>query len=257
MSNVSKYQPDELGENGHMVAGPAAGQAVEGESFLSFTDFWQQKTGEDISGQGHDPRESAQEEADEILRQAKEEAGRIEQEAYDKGFSQGEAEGKTQGAADYNAKIRELTAQVGRLDGQQLKVLHRYKEDILVLVKTMVERLVRHEVSVNPLVIEKCLKEAMGYVVENSMVHVHLHADDFNRIKKASLEDPSLLEGKNRVQLVEDPNISPGGCLLKTDFGEIDSTLEYAKEKLYEAVDKSFLAALAAAPGVDEIDQDA
>jgi flagellar assembly protein FliH len=85
----------------------------------------------------------------------------------------------------------------------------------------------------------------MEFVVENSDVQVHLHTEDFNRIKEASMENPALLSGKGRVQLVDDPNISQGGCLLKTNFGEIDSTLEKCREKLYEAVDRAFLAALA------------
>lgn len=110
----------------------------------------------------------------------------------------------------------------------------------------MVDRLVYHEVSVNPLVIQACLKKAMEFVVENSTVQIHLHGDDFGRLKKASLENSRLIEGKNRIQLVEDPNIAVGGCFLKTDFGEIDATLENCKARLYGAVEQAFLAAMAA-----------
>jgi flagellar assembly protein FliH len=109
----------------------------------------------------------------------------------------------------------------------------------------MVDRLVNHEVSVNPRVIQACFREAMEFVVENSVVQVHLHSEDFHRIKEASLENPTMIAGKSRVELVDDPNISQGGCLLKTDFGEIDATLESCREKLYEAFDRAFLAALA------------
>ncbi|HSR37135.1 MAG TPA: FliH/SctL family protein, partial [Desulfurivibrionaceae bacterium] len=111
------------------------------------------------------------------------------------------------------------------------------------------DRLVHHEISVNPLVIQACLQQAMTFVVENSLVKVHLHSDDLHRIKEISLENPALFEGKNRVQLVEDPAIGQGGCLLKTSFGEIDATIEGGKAKLYEAVEQAFLAALAADAG--------
>jgi flagellar assembly protein FliH len=37
-----------------------------------------------------------------------------------------------------------------------------------------------------------------------------------------------------------------GGCFLKTDFGEIDATLENCKARLYDAVEQAFIAAMAA-----------
>ncbi|MDA8166101.1 MAG: FliH/SctL family protein, partial [Desulfobacteraceae bacterium] len=85
-----------------------------------------------------------------------------------------------------------------------------------------------------------CLREALQYVAENSRIKVHLHADDFERLREASLEDPSLLEGKNRLQLVEDPAVAAGGCFLETDFGEVDATLDRCREKLYAELDRIF-----------------
>ncbi|MGV1099436.1 FliH/SctL family protein [Thiovibrio sp. JS02] len=220
---------------------------LETEEFLSFEDFWQKEAAgepEAPAEKPRDPREIAEEEAAEIVRQAREQAERIKQDAHDKGFARGEAAGSAAGHEQYRGRIAALDAFLAALEGQRGAVLRQYEEDLLALIRSMVERLVHHEVSVNPLVIQACLKNAMEFVVENSTVQIHLNNEDFNRLKKASLENPRLIEGKNRIQLVEDPNISAGGCLLKTDFGEIDATLENCKEKLYAAVDKAFLAAL-------------
>jgi flagellar assembly protein FliH len=181
-----------------------------------------------------------------ILQQAGEEAQSIREEAYAEGKARGEAEGKAAGLAQYEQRVRELDALLAALHGEQEAVLKQHEERMLSLITTMVDRLVYHEVSVNPLVIQACLKKAMEFVVENSTVQIHLHGDDFARLKKASLENSRLIEGKNRIQLVEDPNIAVGGCFLKTDFGEIDATLETCKTRLYAAVEQAFLAAMAA-----------
>ena len=186
------------------------------------------------------------EEAAEILRQAGDQAETLRQEAYAEGLAKGEAAGKAAGLAQYEQQCAEFAALFAALNGEREAVLQQHEEDMLALITTMVDRLVYHEVSVNPLVIQACLKKAMEFVVENSTVQIHLHGDDFARLKKASLEDSKLIEGKNRIQLVEDPNIAVGGCFLKTDFGEIDATLENSKARLYEAVEQAFLAAMAA-----------
>jgi len=226
-----------------------AAPSLETEEFLSFEDFWQAKPGSAEAKERErrkSPQEIAMEEAAEIIRQAGEQADKLKDEAYAEGLAKGEAEGKAAGLAQYEQQRAELAALFTALNGERETVLQQHEEDMLALITTMVDRLVYHEVSVNPLVIQACLKKAMEFVVENSTVQIHLHGDDFARLKKASLEDSKLIEGKNRIQLVEDPNIAVGGCFLKTDFGEIDATLESNKARLYEAVEQAFLAAMAA-----------
>ena len=190
-------------------------------------------------------QEAIRRETEELVAKANAEKERIEQEAYQKGFARGEEEGRVAGQKEFDEKISQALQLISSLTQKRDQVGKQYEEDLLVLVKTMVDRLVSHEVSVNPLVIQACLHKALQYVVEDSTVMVHLHGDDFQRIKEMSLQDPTLLEGTNRVELIEDPAISQGGCRLQTDFGEIDATLENCKEKLFDTVDRAFLAALA------------
>ena len=240
MSKVLKLQ-----QNRKVQTAPS----MDTEEFLSFEDFWQVKPGsaEAKRLEKHkSPREIAMEEAAEILRQAGDQAETLRQEAYAEGFAKGEAEGKAAGLAQYEQQREELAALLRALEGEREAVLRQHEESMLALITAMVDRLVSHEISVNPLVIQACLKNAMEFVVENSTVQIHLHGDDFARLKKASLEDSRLIEGKNRIQLVEDPNIAVGGCFLKTDFGEIDATLENSKTRLYGAVEQAFFAAMAA-----------
>lgn len=242
MSKIIKLQKN------HAVQTQTA-PSLETEDFLSFEDFWQAKPGSAKAKQlakHRSPREVALEEAAEILRQAGTQAEKLKDDAYAEGLAKGEAAGKAAGLAQYEQRRQELAALLASLDGEREALLRQHEEAMLALVTTMVDRLVHHEVSVNPLVIQACLKKAMEFVVENSTVQIHLHGDDFGRLKKASLEDSRLIEGKNRIQLVEDPNIAVGGCFLKTDFGEIDATLENCKARLYAAVEQAFFAAMAA-----------
>lgn len=191
-------------------------------------------------------RERLEQDAEKIRKQAESEAEKIRQDAYREGFEKGEKDGDSAGRKKYDEAIQRVEGLLREIQNQREEVYKAYEKDLLPLIKSMVDRLVDHEVSINPLVIQACLRKAMGFVVENSAVKVHLHPEDFNRIKEAGLEDPALLEGKSRVQLIEDPDISMGGCFLESDFGEIDASMDSYRERLYAAIDKEFLAALAA-----------
>lgn len=188
-------------------------------------------------------QEAVRRETEAMLVRAEAEKKRIEEEAFQKGFARGEAEGLKAGEKAFADKIKEAARLIRSVEDERDLVHRQYEKDLLSLIKIMVERLVGHEVSVNPQVIVDCLQRAMKYVVEDSMVKVHLHGDDLQHIKQMGLEDPSLLQGARRIELIEDPAVARGGCRLQTDFGEIDATLDNCREKLFAIVDQAFLEA--------------
>lgn len=219
----------------------------DGRDFVSFETM----VGDNDVAAGPTPLEVAQSELEEVqaecerlLAEANAEVERIKKEAHDQGFAQGEQEGLKTGEASFNAKLATLADQIAALAKEQERVYQENEAQLLPLIRAMVEKLVNHEVSVNHKVIEACLAKAMDAVVGQSKVVVHLNPDDFLTIKDVVMENPLFLEGAGRVELMEDLAVSQGGCLLVTEFGEIDATLEHRKAKLDQAVEQAFLAAL-------------
>jgi flagellar assembly protein FliH len=189
-------------------------------------------------------RNAVLQETEQILKNADADKKHIEEEAFQKGFDAGKQQGQETGLKEFDGKIYQAASLVSELEKERIRIRETYEHDILTLAKVMVERLVHHEMTINPLVIQASLKKALDYVVENSQVKVHLHHEDFELVKQATLKDPSLLPGNTRVQLIEDPAISQGGCLLETDFGEIDATFENGRDLLFAAVDKAVASTL-------------
>jgi flagellar assembly protein FliH len=221
----------------------------ESDEFLAFGSIWGQEGITGISTgivqQFKKKEKLFKEKAEKIVRDAEKNAVQIEQDAYQKGYQEGNAKGTADGLAKYTAEVKRLGQVIGVVD-QERKTFHtKDMEQLFMLVRIMVDRLVNHEVSVNPLISQAFLQKALQYVVENSSVKVYLNPDDFARIKEASLLDPALLEGRGEIQLIEEPSITMGGCKVETDFGEVDVTLDNCKEKLYEAVDQAFFTAMA------------
>jgi flagellar assembly protein FliH len=184
-----------------------------------------------------DEAERVRSECQAMLAEAKAEAGRIEQEARDRGF----ATGKTEAQEEEKRRLAQFAAQLDSLlatiDTDRRRLHQQYEADILTLIKAMVERVLFSEVTTNPQAIEICLKTALGYVVENSAVTVRLHGQDLERLRQVIMARPEMVAGYRRLELTEDPAIEPGGCLLETSFGEIDATLESRRAKVCAAID--------------------
>lgn len=221
-------------QGGGKEAGPPPG---EFDRFLPLAELWE----EDKTTNPQEEQEvDLEKRREELLEQARQEAESIRKQAHEQGYAQGEQEGRQAGQEKYDQAAHRLEAVLAVLDRDIGERNERHEEELLLLIKAMVDRLTRHETSVNGKVIQACLREALQFVAENARVKVHLHTDDFERLREASLEEPSLLEGKNHLELVEDPTVAAGGCLLETDFGEVDATLETSRQKLYDAVDSIF-----------------
>jgi flagellar assembly protein FliH len=233
------------GKSPQALRSPAAARAEITETFLPFAEFWQDVDGDRKELNLQKRVEEFQKQKDEIIRRTLAEAELIKQKAYEEGFAAGTEAGRTAGQEQYHKQIKKLEAVLAAVHNEIGARNERYEQQILLLIKSMVDRLVHHEVSVNPEVMRACLRETLQFVMENAQIKVHLHAVDVKRLQEAAAEDPSLLAGKNRLQLVEDPGISAGGCILQTDFGEIDATVENCREKLYEAIDRIFAGILA------------
>ncbi len=184
-------------------------------------------------------------EAEEALRQARQQAEVIEKEAFDKGYAEGRGKGEAEGQRQFAEAAAKLGRLLESLERQRAEIQGQYEKDLLPLITAMVDKLVQHEVSVNNLVIASCLKNSMQYVADSATVRVHLHPDDFIRIKEISLNDPDFLGSRRQLDLVEDDTVSVGGCYVRSDFGEVDASLAHFKNRLYLAVEKAFLAALA------------
>lgn len=246
LSKIIKLQGNIADSSGILTTSPRINELHE-EKFYSLESLWQSSDTEYVDAKARLEEEKirVRQQAKQMIAEARQQVDAIEKAARDQGFLAGKNEALAQEKKKLNEKVAEFDRFMVALEKDRKALYAHYETDIITLVKTMVDRVIFHEVTVNPLVIQACLKTALSYVVENSNVKIHLHLNDLNRLKDATLERPELLAGTSRIELSEDPSIAEGGCRMATSFGEVDATLESRKEKLYAAIDAIFMKSLA------------
>jgi len=236
---IKSHRPG--GSNAVLISRPG-GIDPESGGFHSLASMWQSDDAEfvEVLTQLEKEKERLQTEAEAIKAEseamvaaAQARVAQIEKEAFDKGF----AVGKREAVVQEEARLAQIDALLAEIEGDRQRLYGQYEADMLTLVKTMVDRVLFHEVTVNPQVIEVCLKTALTYVVENSNITIRLHGQDLERLRQAAMERPEILAGHKKIELVEDPAIAMGGCALDSGFGEIDATLDSRRAKVFAAID--------------------
>ncbi|EAR20652.1 flagellar assembly protein FliH [Nitrococcus mobilis] len=159
---------------------------------------------------------------------------RIQREAYAEAFEEGRREGHAAGFregheagfAQGQAEASELVRRMGELlDGlaQPATELDDAAEQELVhLVLCLAQQIIRRELQIQPGEIVSVIREAIALLpLSARKVKVQVHPDDAIFIRE------TLGEGEMVWQLVDDPSITRGGCLVNTARSRVDATLEH------------------------------
>ncbi|MEW6326150.1 MAG: FliH/SctL family protein [Thermodesulfobacteriota bacterium] len=201
-----------------------------------------------MTGKGPgDDKYDARKEAGEIIRQAREKAVFIEHEAYEKGYAQGEKDGFEFGKEKLMVELQNFIRIMREINDLKSLLYKKWEEEILTLTLAIARKIIHHEVTTSPELIRCAIKEALNYVVENSKVRIRAHPYDFAFVDEIKEDFLKGIAGLKHVEIVEDKNITQGGCLLETEFGDIDVTLDGQLAAVEIAIEK----VLKAGKGID------
>ncbi len=154
----------------------------------------------------------------------------LEEAAYKEAFAQGRDAGILAGRKELEAKLQDANQCVAKLDSalallaKPLAELDAQVEQQLAALATMIARqLVRRELKTEPGQIIAVIRETVGLLPAASRdVRIHLHPEDAAIVR----ERLTMPANERAWTLVEDPVMSRGGCVIRSDSSTIDARLE-------------------------------
>lgn len=152
----------------------------------------------------------AQAEADQIIEQAKAQAQQLLKEAHQQGIEQGQ---------------REALEHLGRARAEYDRLLRAQEQDMLDLALGIAQRVINRAVALDPSVIRDVVAQTLEQVRHKRQILVLLNPEDLRRLEPDRAALQGVVEGAS-LYLDEDPQISPGGCVIETESGRIDARLE-------------------------------
>jgi flagellar assembly protein FliH len=126
----------------------------------------------------------------------------------------------------------QMTAQIGLLTqsmGDQLDALEQQMAQCLAVSATHLARqIVRSELSVRPQLVETVAREATEALLLSARhITLRVHPDDHSLVAQGAAD---VLAARG-ARLIADAQIARGGCLVESDIGVLDATLEARWER--------------------------
>ena len=170
----------------------------------------------------------AQAEAAADLAAARAEADAIREQARQQGMQLGREEG----AAEVAAVADRLSGLLAELGEYKATLYSEARDQVLELTLALVRKLLGPLAAGSPEAVVQVVERSLTLLSDREQLTIRVHPDDLKVLMEAK---PKLLEGVDGIQkltVLEDPSVRPGGCLVQTPTTEIDARLDTQLQEL-------------------------
>jgi len=177
---------------------------------------------------------------EDLIREAQDEIAAKEQEAYEKGFAQGEKDGLELAEKKAKKVIDNMEALFDEFITLKQDLIRYYEKDILELTFSMTKKVVGIEMGINDQALRKTLMNALRFASEKSKISLRIHPDDYDYMEELKPELFSKFKEVKSLTIIPDLTVTRGGCYLETPHGDVDARVETQLEALHKVLDQTY-----------------
>lgn len=156
----------------------------------------------------------------------------VQSEAYARGYEEGERAGVESGGRRAEAMVARLTQTVEELAGVRAQMIRQTERQMVELALAVARRIIHREVSLDRDLLIAMARVALDRLGESATVTVKLHPEEFAATSAARV---SRVMG-TCVTVLEDPRLERGACLVESDLGTIDVSVDAQIEEVARAL---------------------
>jgi flagellar assembly protein FliH len=178
----------------------------------------------------------AEDEAERIIADAKQKAQEIideaqasfetdRQEAEKQGLTEGKEKGFADGKAEVDRLIERTQVILERAQDKRAEILAETEQQIIDLVLLISRKVIKVIYENQRNVIISNVIQALRKVKGRGNIIIRVNMADLKLSTEHMKDFVKLVEGAASIQILEDSSVDRGGCIIETDFGEIDARI--------------------------------
>ena len=169
--------------------------------------------------------EEAQRKAEEIEKSAQSAFEVEHQKAIEDGFHEGIERGYNEGKAEVERLIARMQTVLERAQEKRTDILAETEQQIVDLVLLITRKVVKVISESQKAVITSNVVQALRKVKNRGTVIIHVNVADLKLTTDHIKDFIASVEGIKSIQIIEDFSVDKGGCIIETDFGEVDARI--------------------------------
>jgi flagellar assembly protein FliH len=188
------------------------------------------------TGEAQSLKREAEDEAGRIIAEAQEKVRSIEaasrtafenerKDAEERGRAAGREAGFSEGKAEVERLIQRAQTILERAQDKRAEILAETEQQIIDLVLLISRKVIKNISDNQRTVVIANVVQALRKVKGRGNIIIRVNMADVKLTTDHVKEFIQLVEGAKSIQVVEDTAVDSGGCIIETDFGEIDARI--------------------------------
>ena len=174
-------------------------------------------------------------------------AAEADRRGFDEGLARGLAEARAQAAGALEA-VTTAERAMAELRGSYLA---RAEAAAVELAFQIAEKVIGATVAADPEAVLGVVSGALLRTTDRDHLVVEVNPQDFELVRDAATDLAARLGGINRIEVISERRVEPGGCVVRTEEGEIDARIAAQMGRVRQLLGEVPRSAAAAAGGPD------
>jgi flagellar assembly protein FliH len=171
----------------------------------------------------------------ETLARAREEADSLRSAAQAEGYAAGRAEA----LAALEPALAALAEAVSAVHAEHLEATERQERRAVELGLAIAEKALAGALAVEPARVVDVVRGALRGVVERERIIVLVNPDDLELVREAMDALRATLGGIEHCEVQAERRVSRGGCVVRTQDGDVDAGLDTKLERTREVIEQA------------------
>jgi flagellar assembly protein FliH len=160
-----------------------------------------------------------------MITDAEKRVAEIEKDAYERGLEQGRVQGYDQGKTEAERLVDRIQVILNKTIERRSEIIDESESQIVGLVLSISKKIVKVLTENQKNVVINNVLQALRKLKNKSDVSIRVNIDDLKVTSDHVKEIVARIERVGNVSVMEDSTVDPGGCIIETDFGEIDARI--------------------------------
>ncbi|MCF6179856.1 MAG: flagellar assembly protein FliH [Geopsychrobacter sp.] len=151
-------------------------------------------------------------------------------------FKRGQQEGASVVESKLESTLQALLQALDEVNQLREKVARNSNQDMLRMVMAISEQVILRSLKLEPEIVLSVIENALNSSVQADSYRIRVSALDLDLVNEQKPLFLASISGMKNISIIADATITPGGCRVESDFGDVDATIESQLEKIHQTL---------------------
>ncbi|MBN1799273.1 MAG: flagellar assembly protein FliH [Spirochaetales bacterium] len=195
-----------------------------------------QKIKQEAEAEAKQKIEEAKKQAEELEAEVKQKVERIENQAYEKGYRDGHEQGFNGGKDEVQRLIDRLHVIMTKAIDKRNEIIEESETQIINLVLLIAKKVIKVISENQKNVVINNVIQALRKLKSRGDVVIRVNLSDLDLTTEHIKDFMSMVENVKSITVLEDSSVDKGGCIIETDFGQIDARISSQLHEIEENI---------------------